>query len=283
MKKIASVCFIISLAFNQGYSQGYFPLQKGNQWDFGYIDFPPAGLHYTFSAKIVGDTLMTNAKKYAIVKRQNYTSFLRQEGNVVYGYGTTGESIVYDFTWKNGDTIAKYVKGTDSIITIVRIGMADIFGKNLKQWSFTTTSVNNLGFEPSWVTITDSMGYTYIGSSPGAYYYCMGILLNGVTYGSITFVTQDRNGIPGSPQLYQNYPNPFNPSTRIRFTISTASFVSVKIYDVLGKEITTLQAGNKDAGDYTQTWDATNISSGVYFCVLRAGEFVQAKKLVVQK
>jgi len=80
--------------------------------------------------------------------------------------------------------------------------------------------------------------------------------------------------------LSQNYPDPFNPSTQIDFSIPQKSQVTLKVYDVLGKEVTTLIEGTKDAGTYTTTWNAQNYSSGVYFYRLTAGYFTITKKLV---
>jgi hypothetical protein len=83
--------------------------------------------------------------------------------------------------------------------------------------------------------------------------------------------------------LIQNYPNPFNPSTNISFSIPTRSHVTVKIYDVLGKEITTLVDDEMNAGDYTKVWSAANVPSGVYFCRMQAGRFVETKNLILLK
>jgi len=100
--------------------------------------------------------------------------------------------------------------------------------------------------------------------------------------------------------LSQNYPNPFNPSTKIRYTISTApqsppnlsqeeasvgtsfmKFVTLKVYDVLGNEIATLVNEEKPAGEYEAEFDGTNLPSGIYFYQLKAGRFIETKKMVL--
>ncbi len=81
--------------------------------------------------------------------------------------------------------------------------------------------------------------------------------------------------------LSQNYPNPFNPSTNINFTLPNQAFVTLKIYDILGKEVTILINEELNAGNYTKTWDAKNLSSGVYFYKLTAGKFTETKKMVL--
>jgi hypothetical protein len=83
--------------------------------------------------------------------------------------------------------------------------------------------------------------------------------------------------------LEQNYPNPFNPSTSISFTLPSKSFVSLKVFDLLGREVATLVNEQKPAGTYTQKWNAANVSSGIYFYRLQADKFTETKKLVLLK
>jgi hypothetical protein len=82
-------------------------------------------------------------------------------------------------------------------------------------------------------------------------------------------------------ELHQNYPNPFNPSTTFSFIIPSKSFVSLKIFDIMGREVTTIISEKMTAGSYTRIWNAANTPSGVYFYRLQAGSFTQTKKLVL--
>jgi len=84
-------------------------------------------------------------------------------------------------------------------------------------------------------------------------------------------------------ELAQNYPNPFNPTTTIRYQIPTAEVVSLKVYDVLGKEVATLVSGRQEAGSYAVEFNAAGLSSGVYFYRLQAGGFVETKKMMLVK
>jgi hypothetical protein len=86
---------------------------------------------------------------------------------------------------------------------------------------------------------------------------------------------------PSGFELFQNYPNPFNPSTTIAFTLPTRAFVSVKIFDLLGRDVATVYSGQLPAGTYSRDWDASGKPSGVYFCRLQAGAFSQTTKLVL--
>ena len=83
--------------------------------------------------------------------------------------------------------------------------------------------------------------------------------------------------------LFQNYPNPFNPSTVINYEIPKSSLVTLKVYDVLGREVATLVNEEKPAGRYNATFDASKYSSGVYFYRITAGDFSQIKKMVLLK
>jgi hypothetical protein len=98
-----------------------------------------------------------------------------------------------------------------------------------------------------------------------------------------TSVEVDPGVIPDRYYLYPNYPNPFNPRTKIRYTIPERQFVSIKVYNILGQEIATLVERVQDAGDYTITFDASNLPSGVYFYRLKAGEFVSVRKMLLIK
>jgi len=91
----------------------------------------------------------------------------------------------------------------------------------------------------------------------------------------------DRQVIPGEFRLGQNYPNPFNPSTTIQFSLPRAESVSLKVFNSMGQEIATIVNGTRQAGNYTVTWDAGLVPSGVYFYRLSAGSFVQTKKFVL--
>jgi len=99
----------------------------------------------------------------------------------------------------------------------------------------------------------------------------------------ITDVEKEKNEIPKEFILHQNYPNPFNPMTNIGFRIVEFGFVSLKIYDVLGTEITVLVNEVKPAGSYEVEYNASNLPSGVYFYQLNAGSFIETKKMILLK
>jgi photosystem II stability/assembly factor-like uncharacterized protein len=106
-----------------------------------------------------------------------------------------------------------------------------------------------------------------------------------------TSVEQIDLNVPGEITLMQNYPNPFNPSTNFEFRISHSGFVSLKIYDLLGRDVATLLSEKLEAGTYTKQFDAKNLTSGVYFYQLQVGNsssgsgqnFIETKKFILIK
>jgi len=92
-----------------------------------------------------------------------------------------------------------------------------------------------------------------------------------------------QNNIPTAYALQQNYPNPFNPVSIIRYDIPKSSLVRISVYDILGEEIRSLVSEEKNPGTYEVTFDAKNLSSGIYFYTIRAGEFSQSRKMILMK
>ncbi len=90
-------------------------------------------------------------------------------------------------------------------------------------------------------------------------------------------------GIPVKFTLYQNYPNPFNPVTKIKFDISKSSNVTLKIYDITGKEVLKISDAYMNAGTYSYEWNASGFASGIYFYKLVSGEFTEVKKTILVK
>ncbi|MCK5571112.1 MAG: T9SS type A sorting domain-containing protein, partial [Bacteroidetes bacterium] len=83
--------------------------------------------------------------------------------------------------------------------------------------------------------------------------------------------------------LEQNYPNPFNPTTNVNYSIPTAGFVTLKVYDLLGQEVVTLVNQEQDAGSYRVDFNAVDLANGAYFYRLTAGTFTDVKKMVLMK
>jgi hypothetical protein len=83
--------------------------------------------------------------------------------------------------------------------------------------------------------------------------------------------------------LFQNYPNPFNPSTTISFSLPSRAFVTLKIFDVMGRDVSTVVSEEMAAGNYTRSWNASGFSSGIYFYRLQAGTLTETKRLILMR
>ena len=105
----------------------------------------------------------------------------------------------------------------------------------------------------------------------------------------IKYIYQNPNAVSSNTSgkekfnLAQNYPNPFNPITSLSYKISSAAIVSLKVYNILGKEVTSLVNEYKPAGSYTVEFDGTNLPSGVYLCRMKAGEYSAVRKMLLIK
>ncbi len=166
--------------------------------------------------------------------------------------------------------------------------------------SWTTASeLNNAGFEvqrstnqANWATLgfvrgagttTEAQSYSFVDASASGrvFYRLKQVDFDGqFEYSNIIEVNA---GTPKTFALEQNYPNPFNPSTAISYQLPVASTVSLKVFDMLGKEVATLVNARQEAGAYTVNFNANTLSSGVYFYRLQAGNFVQTRKMLLVK
>ncbi len=99
----------------------------------------------------------------------------------------------------------------------------------------------------------------------------------------LTGVKEEKNILPDGFALEQNYPNPFNPTTQIAYSLGRDSFVELKVFDSIGKEVATLIEENQNAGKHIVTFSAKNLASGTYYYRIKAGEFSAVKKMVILK
>jgi hypothetical protein len=136
---------------------------------------------------------------------------------------------------------------------------------------------------------TDNKNWTYVKDEADGFQLFFGTPLTVDQMEALGFditlvgVEDETNDIPSEYILDQNYPNPFNPSTTIKFSIPENSTVELTVYNQLGEFIQTLVNEEKSAGNYEITFNAQNLSSGVYFYQIKANNFVSTKKLVLLK
>jgi hypothetical protein len=146
-----------------------------------------------------------------------------------------------------------------------------------------TGTWRKLGFIEGHGTTLTTHSYTYLDGSVGSgkyYYNIKQIDLDGK---SETFpeVEVTVGVVPGKFVLAQNYPNPFNPSTKVEFSLPRSSYVTLKVFNLLGEEVAALAGQNFTAGSYRVDWNAKGVASGVYFYRLVAGAYVETKKMLL--
>jgi hypothetical protein len=146
------------------------------------------------------------------------------------------------------------------------------------------------GDEYPWPSSPDGLGYSLLRipdklyqdpNNPESWHASLMIHGNPGNDDRITAVETEKVSQPRQFILRQNYPNPFNPSTTIAFSLPSKSFITLKIYDVIGREIATVVSEELGEGSYVRQWNAHGISSGVYFYRIRAGYFVETKKMIL--
>ncbi len=156
--------------------------------------------------------------------------------------------------------------------------------------AFNYKIVQSIDSGKSWNEISSSgltnmydSSVTCFAVSPNGYLYAG--TAGGKVFRSFQPVTdiKDNFVLPKTYTLNQNYPNPFNPSTRITFTLLHSSTVSLKVFDLLGREVTILKNGREEAGEHTINWDATAMQSGVYFYRLITDGWSEMKKMIFMK
>ncbi len=231
---------------------------------------------------------------------------VRSCDNSYYFNGDIAEVILYNAVLSSTDrnTVEQYLANRYGFpggvlpVELTSFTAAATDGKVMLDWK-TTTEVNNYGFEVqrsvnnNWVKIGFVLGhgnsnspknYSFTDNPTGGKkfkYRLKQIDPNGkFEYSSVVNVSID---VPANFAVAQNYPNPFNPTTVINYQLPISGYVTLKVFDMLGREVATLVNEKKVAGNYSVTFNGNALSSGVYFYQLRSGSFVETKKLTLMK
>ncbi|HUI30988.1 MAG TPA: S8 family serine peptidase [Candidatus Acidoferrales bacterium] len=222
------------------------------------------------SKDIAVDSLSKNEKGTLMFSALDMGPVVRQFGNLTY----------IKFAVVNSDSTKLFYKvnGTSNwvLIPVTKV-YQDTLDNIMYSADITPTSdFDSAGIDLK-IDVQDQSGNTSEWlMEPG---YCIG------RYGALPRVkgNPEENSTPTVFALYQNYPNPFNPTTIINYQLAMNSFVTMKVYDVLGREVKTLVSERQTAGNHAARFDARSLPSGVYFCRLEAGSFSDTKKLLLLK
>lgn len=193
-----------------------------------------------------------------------------------YPIGTTGEPRMAAFKWSPSENALRYR------LQIAKSDSLDSQGDFLTVYVAFDTTLSDTTDTLSTPLQADVKYYWHISAidtgGAGAY-----SLVESFTTGTGLTGINGLTEVSKEYKLYQNYPNPFNPSTTIAYQLKANTFVSLKVYDVLGREVATLVNDREQAGTHEVKFDASDLSSGVYFYRLQAESFTQTRKLMILK
>ena len=251
-------------------------------------------------ALVVDDTLIAGKyfykiKRYDLNDATYYYERIDSSNGKVYRYIAESENQIYDFTSTEfGDTV--YFNEEDDY----EIGWILEYEESFNSWGLTSTKRIFSGIIPTsgyrLYTFVKDIGLYRDEGGEVLYSAAMlkGFVKDGIVYGNLSLVgVDDDNEVPKEFSLSQNYPNPFNPTTNIGFRIAKFGFVSLKVFDVLGREVATLVNEEKQPGVYEVEFsaeggsayggNASDLASGIYFYSIKAGDFSSTRKLILLK
>jgi len=263
-------------------------LSIGNSWTYRDSGYAHGGnsWDYYYSWKIIGDTIINNHNFstynnpiYPIYERSDSISIIRHW----YCYPVYVTEVYSDFTMLTGDTLYT----TTGTIVMLSRGDSVFFGELQPYIKIKVTGCSYDFWTNHTLLISKKFGLIHHdahGIDLWFKIWLKGAFIDGDLYGDTTVVSiNDFEKIPLQFVLEQNYPNPFNSNTKIKYKLPEMAFVTLKVYDVLGNEITTLVNEEKPVGRYEVKFNGDGLTSGIYFYQLLAGNFVETKKMVLIK
>ncbi len=221
-------------------------------------------------------------------------------GNIMFAYSATGDSIFSADIWWAGQGQITFPDSIEDASQFRYDSSQSILPYSVSYYDYVYELEDSIFLQKadsSWLAVNklsvlekfDSVGNVF---RVGLYLYAPAVgafepsVAKWIVYlyrGQLIVNVEDETEIPNTFRLYQNYPNPFNPVTNIKYVVGTQQFISLKLYDILGNDVITLVNEEMRAGNHQVEFDGDGLPSGIYFCTLRAGEFIQTKKMVLLK
>jgi hypothetical protein len=301
MKIIFTLLLLLQFFFtSEIYTQDYYTLNIGNRWDYKtvYWDYY-SGLDSSYhTVEVIGDTVLPNGQNYYVLSTYDliWGPFVRIDENHIYYYKiyeNEEDSIINLSAELN---VPYYAESEIAwTVELIEIDTVDLFDVSTRILRYKLD-----GLVLRYVNISDKFGLYHLdspGEPPGTGQWSINLyysIIDGEEYGEPVSVEDEIIIQSLEFSLSQNYPNPFNPTTKIKFTIPTSPLnpspyqgegnrerlVTLIVYDVLGNEIATLVNEEKPAGSYEVDWDGSEFTSGIYFYRLKAGDYIEVKKMV---
>jgi hypothetical protein len=265
----------------------YFPMEIGNVWEYEEQGYPDLG-HYQI--KVVGDTTMPNGRVYRIFKGSSEPDYYRMDDSLnIYRYRESGSCL------NNDEYIRFKLTAMDSsywfYCTAPDTQYVKLITTRTDYYSYLEnyfeTKYYNEGTIGGWdnmaIRLAKGLGKTF-SILEGPQQVLVGAVINGQTIGNVTSANQvERNLEKIREDDIRNYPNPFNSTTTIEYNLARSGFVSLGVYDIVGREVATLVNEYKPEGQHAVQFNATNLSNGIYLYCFQSGNIVQTKKLTVMK
>jgi hypothetical protein len=274
----------------------FYPLKIGNLWQYRNES------NNLGNQKVVGDTAIDGINYFLLIHSLPSTHgvlridslfrVINRGGGPFWG-DTCGGNTPYESS-------VYHLNEADSTVWEICDGFTGIIGEQLVR--FNRIRMMNIFGQPREVMEYD-YGGAFLGDTiwfygarlakgigiieeryyEGSYWILQGCIIEGIQYGTIVSIDNQPELIPTQIVLHQNYPNPFNPSTKISYSIKEEGLVTLKVYDVLGKEVATLVNENKPEGNYEVEFNASALPSGMYIYKLQVGNFTDVKKMLLTK
>ncbi len=281
MKKLIIIFIQLVFVYGINAQDNFFPLKVGNKFYYSVSSSPVPCI----IVRIEKDTIAEGRKYFYCSGFPNYTDGWWRVDPI------TGSLYIFD---PSNSAYPTYYK--EKLIDSLRAGQGinvEIFGINSISKSFIISI--SIPFPQGRIEITKKYSskfglYNHSYHVLGSYnreHKLIGCVIDGIMYGDTNTVgiVNYTGQIPDKYSLSQNYPNPFNPSTIINYQLTINSFVTLKIFDLLGKEVAALVNEKQNAGSYAVDFNSSdfNLPSGIYFYTLNAGEFKETRKMVLIK
>lgn len=295
--KVKSIFLGISLLIlSSNYVSAQIPLEIGNRWDFIDHEWDASGYSKldTLVLNIYSDTLINNQKYYRINDNPWIHDFIRTDTVGVYFYDIPNnkEWLFFKFDLQINEFIENgyHLLSQDSSNYIKVYKVLDdttvIFKQAIRRIRFSVVRGLDNAYS---ITISPKFGFIDIDASNIIFnknIYLSGCKISGTVYGILTSINDEKQ-LPLTYALFQNYPNPFNPSTAIGYQLSANSFITLNVYDILGRRVKTLVNKQQGPGNYNVQFYGDNLTSGIYFYRIkvyassRAGSFSSTKKMIL--
>lgn len=269
-------------------SLDFFPHHVGDIWEYYDPNWPNGPLDQN---KILSDSLGADGKYYIATSKDGY--FILDTTNMQVFHSNKDFSFAESFQLRyklDADSGDWWISYQDSFGRM-SVTVSDVFFSFI--WDSTPILTKRMDYYGSGNTgdsllyNTDflSLGFGLISQNFDTFPFrrLKGTFINGELHGTVTIVQREEEVPLGDFTLYQNYPNPFNPSTMFRFELPEDEHITLKVFDMLGKEVATVVNGFRQKGYYEEQFDASSLPSGMYVYRLTAGSHSSSMKMMLMK